>query len=179
MIFHSAACQALGIVSERKYQAEGGPSLKQCFDLLRDVSAAPVIYLQRLLDAAIFNFLIGNNDAHAKNFSIVYNPVASGYEARFPPLYDLVCTVYYPELSKKMAMNIGGEYLPERISSRDFEKLADEAGLATPLVKRRIPELASSVREALKTAPIKERVAAEVAKLVERRSSEFFERFGR
>jgi serine/threonine-protein kinase HipA len=172
-------CQALGIVSERKYQAEGGPSLKQCFDLLRDVSAAPVIDLQRLLDAAIFNFLIGNNDAHAKNFSILYNPVASGFEARFSPLYDLVCTVYYPELSKKMAMKIGGEYLPERISSREFEKLADEAGLATPLVKRRVPELASSVREALKTAPIKDRVTAEVAKLIEQRSSEFLERFGR
>ena len=78
-----------------------------------------------------------------------------------------------------MAMKIGGEYLPERISSREFEKLADEAGLATPLVKRRVPELASSVREALKTAPIKDRVAAEVAKLIEQRSSGFLERFGR
>jgi len=172
-------CQALGIVSERKYQAEGGPSLKQCFDLLREVSAAPVIDLQRLLDATIFNFLIGNYDAHGKNFSIVYNSTPSGYDARLSPLYDLVCTVYYPELSKKMAMKIGGEYLAERVSSRDFEKLADEAGLAGPLVKRRVPELASAVRESLKTAPIKDRVAAEVAKLIERRSSEIIDRFAR
>ena len=44
-------CQAQGIVSEMKYQKEGGPSLKQCFALLREVSSAPVIDLSRLLDA--------------------------------------------------------------------------------------------------------------------------------
>ncbi len=32
-------CQALGIVSEMKYQKEGGPSLKQCFALLREASS--------------------------------------------------------------------------------------------------------------------------------------------
>jgi serine/threonine-protein kinase HipA len=69
-------CQALGIVSENKYQKEGGPSLKQCFALLREVSSAPVLDLARLLDAVIFNFLVGNNDAHGKNFSLLYRGVA-------------------------------------------------------------------------------------------------------
>ena len=64
-------CQAQGIVSEMKYQKEGGPSLKQCFALLREVSSAPVIDLARLLDAVIYNYLIGNNDAHGKNFSLL------------------------------------------------------------------------------------------------------------
>jgi serine/threonine-protein kinase HipA len=58
--------QALGIVSENKYQKEGGPPLKQCFALLREVSSAPVLDLARLLDAVIINFLVGNNDAHGK-----------------------------------------------------------------------------------------------------------------
>src|SRR5437762_1235634 len=49
-------CQALNIVSELKYQKEGGPSLKQCFTLLRSVSTAPVIDLANLLDGAIFNY---------------------------------------------------------------------------------------------------------------------------
>jgi len=42
-------CQAPGIVSEQKYQKEGGPSLKQCFDLMRSVSRAPVLDLRRCL----------------------------------------------------------------------------------------------------------------------------------
>ena len=61
-------CQALNIVSELKYQKEGGPSFTQCFTLLRNVSTAPVIDLANLLDAGIFNYLVGNNDAHGKNF---------------------------------------------------------------------------------------------------------------
>ena len=71
-------CQAQGIVSELKYQKEGGPSLKQCFALLREVSSAPVIDLARLLDAVIYNYLVGNNDAHGKNFSLLYKPQENG-----------------------------------------------------------------------------------------------------
>jgi serine/threonine-protein kinase HipA len=59
-------CQAQGIVSEMKYQKEGGPSLKQCFQLLRDVSSAPVLDLGYLLDAVIYNYLVGSNDAHGR-----------------------------------------------------------------------------------------------------------------
>ena len=65
-------CQALGIVPENKYQNEGGPSLKQCFDLVRETSSTPVIDLQSLLDAVIFNLLIGNHDAHGKTSRSLY-----------------------------------------------------------------------------------------------------------
>src|SRR6201993_2256292 len=123
-------CQALGFVSEMKYQKEGGPSLKQCFALLRDVSNAPVIDLARLLDAVIFNYLAGNNDAHGKNYSLLYKRIGTeNLEIRLAPLYDLVSTLYYPELSRDMAMRIGSEYSSEKVSLRDFEQLAQEAGL--------------------------------------------------
>ena len=167
-------CQALGIVSEHKYQNEGGPSLKQCFDLLREVSLAPVIDLQRFLDAVIFNYLIGNNDAHAKNFSLLYSGTG---EATLAPLYDLVCTVYYPDLSKKMAMKIGDEYLSDRITPRHFEKLADEAGLAKPLAKQRVPELATSMIEGLKAIEMNQPVAVKVAKIVRQRSDDAISQF--
>src|ERR1017187_8804106 len=93
-------CQAHGMVSERKYQKEGGPSLKQCFGLLREVSSTTVIDLMRLLDAVIYNYLVGNNDAHGKNFSLLYHGIGTGNLAvSFAPLYDVVSTIYYPELS--------------------------------------------------------------------------------
>ena len=173
-------CQASGIVSEKKYQNEGGPSLKQCFSLLREVSSAPVIDLERLLDAVIFNFLIGNNDAHAKNYSLVYTERKSaGCEAGISPLNDLICTVYYPELSRKMAMKIGGEYLSDRISPRHFETLATEAGLARPLVKQRVLELATSVIEGLKMIGAKQPVVVDVAKIIRHRSEDAVSRFSK
>src|ERR1017187_7676829 len=113
-------CQVLGIVSENKYQKEGGPSLKQCFAFLREVSSAPVLDLARLLDAVIFNFLVGNNDAHGKNFSLLYRGAGTAnQEIRLAPLYDLVSTIYYPELSRNMAMKIGGEYSSEKVTPND------------------------------------------------------------
>ncbi len=164
-------CQALNIVPETKYQKEGGPSLKDCFDLLREVSSAPVIDLARLLDAVIFNYLVGNNDAHGKNFSLLYSAAGTrDLQIRLAPLYDIVSTDYYPELSREMAMKIGGEYSSERVTPKNFEKLAEEAGLAKPLVRRRVPELAEAILSALPELDIQNPVGEGVAALIRKRS---------
>ena len=163
-------CQAQGIVSEAKYQKEGGPSLKQCFGLLREVSSAPVIDLAQLLDAVIYNYLAGNNDAHGKNFSLLYHGAGAENQAiRLAPLYDLVSTIYYPELSRNMAMKIGDEYSSERVTPKDFERLAEEAGLAKPIVKRRVPDLADTVLAALAKTPTAHSVAEAVAASIRER----------
>ena len=143
-------CQALGTVSEMKYQNEGGPSLKQCFALLRKVSSAPVIDLARLLDAVIFNYLVGNNDAHGKNFSLLYRGLGTDHpHVGLAPLYDILSTVYYPELSRTMAMKLGGEYSSEKVWPHNFEQLAEDAGLAKPLVIRRVAEMIDEIRAVL------------------------------
>jgi serine/threonine-protein kinase HipA len=164
-------CQALGIVPETKYQKEGGPSLKDCFRLLREVSSTPVLDLARMLDAVIFNYLVGNNDAHGKNFSLLYPGAGAGeYEVRLAPLYDVVSTVYYPEISREMAMEIGGEYSSERVTPRNFEKLAEEVGLAKPLLRRRVADLAGEILSALPRLEVKNPVAEGVATLIQKRS---------
>ena len=123
-----------------------------------------------MLDAVIFNWLIGNHDAHGKNFSLVYRGgISSGLQTRLAPLYDLVSTVYYPELSSKMAMKLGGEYLSERISPTHFERLAEEAGLAKPMTKRRVLELAEAVLSTLPTVTTDHPVTAAVAKVIQSR----------
>ena len=112
-------CRAQGIIPDTKYQKEGGPSLRQCFPLLREVSTAPVIDLSRLLDAVIYNFLVGNNDAHGKNFSLLCHRVGTAnQQIRLAPLYDVVSTTYYLELSKDMAMKIGGEYSSDKVTPK-------------------------------------------------------------
>jgi serine/threonine-protein kinase HipA len=171
-------CQAQGMVSEHKYQKEGGPSLKQCFGLLREVSSAPVIDLARLLEAVIYNYLAGNNDAHGKNFSLLYRGAGTAnLEIRLSPLYDVVSTLYYPELSRDMAMKIGGEYSSEKVTARNFEQLAEEAGLANPLVRGRVPEVAERVIAALAKVEIAHPVAEKVAGLIRRRSEKLRDSF--
>jgi len=164
-------CQAMGIVSEHKYQKEGGPSLKRCFELLREVSSSPVIDLVRLLEAVIYNYLVGNNDGHGKNFSLLYHGLGTANpEIRLAPLYDIVSTVYYPELSQDMAMKIGGEYFSEKVTAKNFEQLAQEAGLARPLVRARVPQMAERVIAAVGKMEIAHPVAEKVAGLIRQRS---------
>lgn len=136
-------CQALGIPVEHKYQSEGGPSLAQCFEVVRRVTARPAVEALKLLDAVIFNAMAGNADAHGKNFSILYAETGP----RLAPLYDLLCTVRYPELSPAFAMKIGGEAKLEAMGAAAWTLFANQAGLGLPLVRRRVQELAELVPE--------------------------------
>jgi serine/threonine-protein kinase HipA len=167
-------CQALGIVSEHKYQSEGGPSLKQCFELVRNTSSVPLVDLQSLLNAVIFNLLIGNNDSHGKNFSLIYR--ADG-QTRLAPLYDLVSTVAYPELSPRMAMKIGGEYDSGKVGPGQIEKLANEAALSIPMVRNRVVELADAVMTALPAATPSGSFAAGLAGQIRNRCQQIIQRF--
>jgi len=137
-------CQALGVPVERKYQSEGGPSLEDGFALLRRVSARPAADVMKLLDATIFNVVVGNADAHGKNFSILYADSGS----RLAPLYDLLSTVLYPELSPRFAMKIGKQARLEDLNAESWSDFANKAGLGLPLVRRRVGELASGITEA-------------------------------
>lgn len=178
-------CQALAIPPDKKYQSEGGPSLKQCTDLLREVSSVPAIDLQHFLDAVIFNVLIGNNDAHSKNFSILYDGgptlstmLSKSYSSKkLAPLYDLVSTVYYPDLTKRMAMKIGSEYVSDKLFPRHFEKLAEETGLTKPMVVRRVPELAKEVLAGLAEIEMDHKVVRKLTSLIKKRCEFFINRF--
>ena len=133
-------CQALGIAPEMKYQNEGGPDLSQCFDLVRRVTRPSAPQILRLLDYVIFNALIGNHDAHAKNFSLLY----SG-KTVLAPFYDTLSTAVYPTLMPKMAMKIGNKYKFSEVQARHWDQFAEDVGLSRAQTKRRILELAKSL----------------------------------
>lgn len=138
-------CQALGCVPEQKYQQEGGPGLGQCFELIRSVSSAPALDVLHLLDAVVFNALIGNGDAHGKNFSLLYRAGT----IRLAPLYDLICTQAYPELDQRFAMKIGKHREPGKIGREEWLAFLAEANLGTASAKRRMLNLIATVEAVL------------------------------
>ncbi len=137
-------CQALGVPSETKYASEGGPTFSDCFSLVRRVSVRPAIDVLKLLDATIFNLVVGNADAHGKNFSILYTDQG----ARLAPLYDLLATVAYKALSPKLAMKIGKQSTLATIKLENWAAFATDAGIGLPLVRRRVVEVSERVRDA-------------------------------
>ena len=119
------------------------------------------------------HYLVGNNDAHGKNFSLVY----PDKEIRLAPLYDGISTIYYPELNTDMAMRIGREYSLDKVTPKDFEQLAGDAGLAKPLVRRRVPEMATAAIEALDKIKITDEVSDEITGIIRKRCTRAREQF--
>lgn len=146
-------CQALGILADRKYQSEGGPSLADCFALLRRATAVPAPAVLRLLDHVALSFLVGNHDAHGKNFSLLYLPDTA--DAVLAPAYDVLSTVAYHKshnLTRKMAMDIGGEYRPDYVESRHLDRMLNDAGLGVAAARRRLRAQATTAPAAARAA---------------------------
>ena len=134
-------CQALGVPPERKYASEDGPTFKTSFDLLREATTIPAISVLAFLDAAIVNLIVGNADAHGKNFSLLYRAGA----VSLAPFYDVLSTVAYPGLSPTLAMTIARRATLDEIDSKTWPAFAEDIGLASPFVRRRVVELAEAV----------------------------------
>ena len=165
-------CQALGVAPEYKYQNEGGPDLTQCFDLIRKATRPSAPQVLRLLDYVIFNALIGNHDAHAKNFSLIYTRRGTV----LAPLYDTLSTAVYANLTDKMAMKIGSKYKFTEVQKQHWEQFAQAAGLSLVQVKKRILTLASllpseavSLRHELTTQDLNHDILSEIVGIIERR----------
>ncbi len=135
-------CQALGIHASRKYEIEGGPSFKQCAEIIRQHSAYPLIDLQKLMRWSLFNLLVGNADAHGKNLSLLYSLNGS---SNLAPFYDLVCTRNYKNLSREMAMSLGGVWDPDLVSLKHLDGLANDLGIRSNLLIEQAKELSERV----------------------------------
>ncbi len=120
-------CQALGLTPDFKYQKEEWrlPSYRALADLLDRDGAWPGLDRLAGAQAAVFHYLVGNADAHAKNISLVH--ARDG--VRLAPLYDVVSTAVYPDLSTELALSIGDELDPDAVTSIHWSDLADDFGL--------------------------------------------------
>jgi serine/threonine-protein kinase HipA len=143
-------CQAMGFPPGRKYQQEGGPLLRDCIGLLREWSTVAALDIRDFLDGLIFNVLIGNADAHGKNYSLLYR----GTERRLAPFYDLVCTLAWPELSKIPAMKIGKSDSIETITPVHWQKMTEESRVGWPMLRERIVDLCAKAIEGLRNEDV-------------------------
>lgn len=80
-------CQSMAVLPQKKYQVDGGPSVRQIARLFRSLPDAQdrVRNAERFYDALVFSLASQGTDAHAKNYSLLLE----GDHARLAPLYDL------------------------------------------------------------------------------------------
>ena len=169
-------CQALGYAPGDKYQAHGGPCLKECYELVRKHVTTPAPAVNMLTKAVIFNMLIGNNDAHAKNFSLLHHQDGT---TTLAPLYDLVCTEMYGDFRNgDMAMKFGGTYSFPWVNASHVESMAKEIKVSYAQLKRLILSMCKSLPEQADACASEAQIPIgfDIAKLVKERAAKLSKR---
>lgn len=179
-------CQALAVdigMTDRKYEAFGGPSLADVADLLDRFNGA-VEQLDRLLEVAALTVAVGNADAHGRNLSLLHPGDGT---VELAPLYDVVSTIVYPTVSTPdgdrpvstdLAMKIAGRTSIHDVTIKD---LIDEAAgwnypqrRAAARVRELLEQVSTAVAAVSGTVPgltpdVPQRVVARAQALLERR----------
>jgi serine/threonine-protein kinase HipA len=147
-------CQALGVLPGLKYESEGGPGLGAIARLLQAESVRGGADVLALVRATILNYVLGNGDAHAKNFALLH---ADGL--RLAPLYDIVSTSVYPDIDDSLAMAIGDNADPGSLDGGDLYELAEDCQLSYVELSREWVRFAKATLAAAET--VAERARAE------------------
>jgi serine/threonine-protein kinase HipA len=141
-------CQALSIPPNKKYEEDGGPSLRKMAEVLDEVAEPGAVHT--LLRATVLNVAIGNGDAHGKNFSLLHDPSGA---LRLAPLYDLVSTLAYGISGlDRLAMFIDDVQRIDRVTA---DRLANEAvrwGMSRDLAQTVIAQTLEGIPAAAQAA---------------------------
>lgn len=130
--------QANGVPPGRKYERGtlSGPDLTT---LLKTARGLPPKDALALLDQLIFNILVANTDAHAKNYSLLLHV---GGETRMAPLYDVSSVLPWPRVVQYFAQNIAGKKRkPGDVDARHWDAIAHASNYRPADVRRRVQEL--------------------------------------
>jgi len=172
-------CQALGIVSGKKYQSGGGAGLRDCIKIIESFSENPLPGLTRFVEWIVFNYLIGNTDAHAKNISLLHAKTG----IVLAPFYDLLSTEIYSKkiVDHNMAMLINGKGRYDSLKPEDFLSLFMQLGLnATNTMKgiknrfSNIFEISKSLCETDKVLSANKTVCDDIISIIKKRITKLF-----
>jgi Uncharacterized protein related to capsule biosynthesis enzymes len=111
-------CQALGVMPEKKYEEEGGPAVADCLRLVTRYSSNPIADYNKFVKINVFNYIIGNCDAHGKNYSLLYDRSLS--RCSLAPFYDIVSSTIDDRFSRKLAMRLGHDKDIDRVTRTSF-----------------------------------------------------------
>lgn len=120
--------QAMGIWPRGKYTELKGGTICAIAELLRQQSARPLEDLKQFAAILLFNYAVGNCDAHLKNYSLRYR----ADEVELAPAYDLVSTSYFPRFSRELAVSYGGVRDIDLVGPSELEQVAKDLGISRP-----------------------------------------------
>lgn len=142
--------QALGIEASEKYEKPGDQYAVKMFEIIRNYSADPLGDTLKLWNRMVFDYALGNTDAHIKNFSLLYDPDLRN--VRLSPAYDMISTAIYNASTREMSFNIGGKRNLDLITEEDFRIMAEQAGIGKKVAGNAYYSVLNGFEKAVKEA---------------------------
>ena len=139
-------------------------SVEQIGRKLKEISSAPGYDIQLLFERIVFNFIIGNGDAHLKNYSIVYKDKEN---IRLTPAYDIVCSKLVIENEEDSALSINGK--KNKLKSDDFDKLADYFNIPIKIRYEKFEKSLSLMEQIIKQSEMKQSIQEKFIGIIKER----------
>lgn len=130
--------QAAGLSSRNKYDV----SAEQIVGKLSKADSTGAL-ARAFIQQLAFNILVGNADAHAKNYSVLLRPD----EVSLAPIYDVVPTGLYPSLEQELAMRVAGARYAQAVSRDHWRKFARRVALDPDAVVSVVSNVATGMAE--------------------------------
>jgi serine/threonine-protein kinase HipA len=132
--------QLAGLSRETKYRS----SMESVAGLIDKYCTFPAVEKLKLFRLTVFCFLIGNEDMHLKNFSIIYRDDVIGLS----PAYDLLnTTIALTHLEEELALPLNGK--KNRLKRQDFVEYF--GGNRLQLTQRVMDKVMLELKEARRT----------------------------
>mgnify|MGYP001563001030 FL=1 len=152
--------QILG--SGNKYKG----SVEQIGRKLKEISTVPGYDVQLFFERVVFNFIIGNGDAHLKNYSIAYKDKET---IRLTPAYDIVCSKLVIPGEEDSALPINGR--KNKLKREDFDKLADYLNIPIKIRYEKFQKSLNSMETIIKNSEIKKEAQVQFINIIKERLS--------
>ncbi|MEA3415470.1 MAG: HipA domain-containing protein [Thermodesulfobacteriota bacterium] len=142
-------------------------------NVIRKYSNVPGLDLVELFERALLNYVVGNGDAHLKNFSLIKEE-SIGYH--LSPVYDLVNSrLVLPEEREEMCLSLQGK--KNRFSRKDFIKLAEHLGLNKKQYANslnRLNDIKSAIENMIEKSFLNERLKDRFLEIYRKRMEQIF-----
>ncbi len=155
-------CQAMGLAPFFKCQPEGikADYVEMAGDLLSETVRSPAESRVKFAKRLVFNYVVGNSDAHLKNSSLLYG---RDWRSRsLAPMYDVTC-IPLTGYSTKMPFGIGSHRLIEEIDAHDIFQICMSADIPIGAFDKAIAEVVSGLE-----APVVADYGQDVKAMIER-----------
>src|SRR5579862_1388356 len=143
--------QLLGRTADEKYEGSYG---EMATFMRRHQQSRREEDIDRLFRRILACIILGNNDAHMKNFGLLYT--TDGF--RLAPFYDVVAAALYPEYKGSLALRLGAGKNPQDLASlgpkhlsslaESFQLSANAVKLAVADLDRRLPSALNAIETA-------------------------------